>query len=100
MLHILNKAWADIIYNQAKNNSDKIYLFVTTNDKEAVLAFDREEILPNIFVTSERNMMIMMDRVNLGEGKMPMFEDILISHKIHDVFLKDFLGRHCKRKCC
>lgn len=27
-------------------------------------------------------------------------DDILISHKIHDMLLKDYLGRHCKRKCC
>jgi hypothetical protein len=27
-------------------------------------------------------------------------DDILISHKIHDMMLKDYLGRHCKRKCC
>ena len=27
-------------------------------------------------------------------------DDILISHNIHDMMLKDYLGRHCKRKCC
>ena len=27
-------------------------------------------------------------------------DDILISHKIHDMLLKDYLGRHCKRKSC
>ena len=29
-----------------------------------------------------------------------MFDDILISDKIHDCMLLDFLGRHCTRKCC
>lgn len=27
-------------------------------------------------------------------------DDILISHEIHDTILNDYLGRHCKRKCC
>ena len=27
-------------------------------------------------------------------------DDILISHKIHDILLKDYLDRHCKRKRC
>jgi len=100
MLHTLNKAWVDIIKNQAKNNSENAYLFVTTNNDEIELAFDGEEILPNIFVATEKMMIIMMDIVNSDKGDMPMFEDILISHGIHDIFLKDFLGRHCKRKCC
>lgn len=27
-------------------------------------------------------------------------DDILVSHKIHDMMLKNFLSKHCRRKCC
>ena len=62
------------------------------------LQVEKGGVLPNVFVSTEKNMFEMMDRVKSGKGKMPMFDDILISHEVHDIFLKDFLGRHCKRK--
>ena len=31
---------------------------------------------------------------------MEMYDDILVSHNIHDCMLLDYLGRHCKRKSC
>ena len=29
-----------------------------------------------------------------------MYDDILVSHNIHDYMLLDYLGKHCKRRCC
>ena len=35
-----------------------------------------------------------------GIEETDMFDDILISHEIHDLMLQNFLSKHCIRKCC
>lgn len=57
-----------------------------------------EQFRLQVFVITEKG-------INSGAWKtafetLEQMDDILISHDIHDVMLKDYLARHCKRKCC
>ena len=100
MLHTLNRAWAKIL---ARRVNDHI-MFVYTTPQEQQMIFDvfsevEKEIgdLCYMWVTNESTMKeLMMD----NSIDIEMQDDILISHDIHDVMLKDYLNRHCKRKCC
>lgn len=47
-----------------------------------------------MWVINEKSIKEMMDNGIDFE----MQDDILISHDIHDIMIKDFLSRHCKRK--
>ena len=100
MLHTLNRAWAKIL---ARRVNDHI-MFVYTTPQEQQMILDvfsevEKEIgdLCYMWVTNESTMKeLMMDnRIDIE-----MQDDILISHNIHDVMLKDYLSRHCKRRCC
>ena len=66
--------------------------------REIFEAMDETKNFGGSFIISIDDMMDIMNRVKSGQGDMPMFDDILISHELHDIFLKDFLGRHCRRK--
>ena len=99
MLHTLNKAWTKILAQRV----DKHIMFVYSTPQEQDMLVDvfnevEKELgdLCFMWVTNEDYIKkIMNDGVDIE-----MQDDILISHEIHDVMLKDFLGRHCKRKCC
>ena len=99
MLHILNKAWAKIL---ARRVNDHIMFVYTTPQEQDMLIETFNEVEKEIgdsclmWVTNESEIKKMMD-----DGiDIEMQDDILISHDIHDVMLKDYLARHCKRKCC
>ena len=99
MLHILNKAWAKILARRVNDN----ILFVYTTLQE-------QDMLIDVFneVNKELGDLCFMWVINeddireiMNDGiDMEMYDDILVSHNIHDCMLKDYLGRHCKRKCC
>lgn len=99
MLHILNKAWAKILARR----TDKHIMFVySTLQEQDMLIETFSEVEKEIgdlcfmWVTNENEIKKMMnDGIDIE-----MQDDILISHEIHDCMLKDYLGRHCKRKCC
>jgi len=104
MLHTLNKAWVKILLNQVKNNKISNPLFVFTSNEEFNM-IDKlcEEFGLENYYTLNEQMMRMFMNLEKKDGKFRPefdFDDVLISHDIHDVMLKDFLGRHCKRKCC
>lgn len=99
MLHILNKAWAKIL---ARRVNDHILFVYTTLQEQDMLIDVFNEVEKEIgdsclmWVTNENEIKKMID-----DGiDIEMQDDILISHNIHDVMLKDYLARHCKRKCC
>ena len=99
MLHTLNKAWAKIL---ARRVNDHIMFVYTTLQEQDMLIETFNEVEKEIgdsclmWVTNENEIKKMMDDgINIE-----MQDDILISHNIHDMMLKDYLGRHCKRKCC
>lgn len=99
MLHTLNKAWAKIL---ARRVNDHIMFVYTTLQEQDMLIETFNEVEKEIgdsclmWVTNENEIKKMMD-----DGiDIEMQDDILISHNIHDMMLKDYLARHCKRKCC
>ena len=99
MLHILNKAWVKIL---ARHTDSHIMFVYSTPQEQDMLIETFNEVEKEIgdlclmWVTNENEIKKMMD-----DGiDIEMQDDILISHNIHDMMLKDYLGRHCKRKCC
>lgn len=102
MLHTLNKSYAKILLNQNLKDESKLFLFVTDGSpkeiREVFSAMEETRNFSGAFIIWIDDMMDIMNRVKSGQGDMPMFDDILISHELHDIFLKDFLGRHCWRK--
>lgn len=103
MLHTLNKAWVNILARHDK----KQYLFVAYDDREKEKIFnmllDIEETNPitsEITIADLFNVKYDISFCKYYNEEFPMYDDILVSHDIHDCMLLDFLGRHCKRKCC
>ena len=108
MLHTLNRAWVKIL---AKHENAKIlFVFKDLADlrmiDEAICEIDEElgknsNKRANIWVYNENEVreQIKLDKQD-NKKSFRMYDDILISHEIHDNMLHDFLGRHCKRKCC
>lgn len=99
MLHTLNKAWAKIL---AQRVNDHIMFVYTTLQEQDMLIDVFSEVekelgdLCFMWVINEDYIKKMMnDGIDIE-----MQDDILISHEIHDVMIKDYLSRHCKRKCC
>lgn len=79
-------------------------MFVYTTPEE-------QEMLINVFdeVYKEIGDLCLMWVINKEEiekymksgVEIEMQDDILVSHDLHyNIFLMDYLGRHCKRKCC
>ena len=107
MLHTLNKAWTEILIHHA----GKKILFIYTNQKECDMVTDTisevyreankdDSKLCNMWVISEEEIKSHIELCKSGSVNFEICDDILISDKIHDCMLLDFLGRHCKRKCC
>jgi len=99
MLHTLNKAWVKIL---ARRVNDHIMFVYTTLQEQDMLIDVFSEVEKELgdsclmWVINENEIKKMMnDGVDIE-----MQDDILISHEIHDVMIKDYLSRHCKRKCC
>jgi len=99
MLHTLNKAWAKIL---ARRVNDHIMFVYTTLQEQDMLIDVFNEVEKELgdsclmWVTNENEIKKMMnDGIDIE-----IQDDILISHNIHDMMLKDYLGRHRKRKCC
>lgn len=109
MLHTLNKAWADILINQAMADPTKRIVFACTDEEYEEWDKYVEEHKPAGIVRVMWLSFIkekMRDEIEIKKGNskcrwnLANYDDILISHEIHDLMVKDFLGRHCKRKCC
>lgn len=99
MLHTLNKAWVKIL---ARRVNDHIMFVYTTPQEQDMLIDVFSEVEKELgdsclmWVINENEIKKMMnDGVNIE-----MQDDILISHEIHDVMIKNYLSKYCKRKCC
>lgn len=107
MLHTLNRAWAKILVNQAVNDTHKKFLFVTATKDELFDTIDMLWPLLPVDVKAVHIKVQSLDelkqeiaiRAYYGES-FEIYDDILISHELTDIFIKDFLNKHCKRKCC
>lgn len=98
MLHTLNKAWTNIIANQLKKGLISNVLFVP-KDEEKLLNFIEEKdcYIPAPYsICTEEEILYFMK--NKPDDYLSMFDDILISHDIHDPLIKSYLSRHCRRK--
>ena len=95
MLHTLNKAWVKILANQLDSGHLSSVLFVVTNSAEIEL------VIRTCHHVADKYTMVNEDRVRQSmqaQDSFPMYDDILISHEIHDSGMKSFLCQHCRRK--
>ena len=103
MLHTLNKAWIKCFLNQAKKNSNLSFLFVAKSEEEQkVIAkiisnlFQKKDFIKDLFITSfgyyyiTTEKEVIRDMTHFSEY-FPMWDDILISHDIHDPMIINFL---------
>ena len=107
MLHTLNTAWMQILAKQATKDLNKQFLLVTATEHEKFDTID--ELWPwfskwpgimHMDIKSVKDLKQDILTCAYYNEEFPMYDDILVSHSIHDIFIKDFLGRHCKRKSC
>jgi len=103
MLHTLNKAWVKILSNQ----EDKSFLFVANDIEEWEYIYNElkeiektNKIKSSIAISTISNIKFMITFNKFFNEDFNMYDDILISHEIHDVMIKDYLSKYCKRKCC
>ena len=95
MLFTANKAWIEIIRKQLESGVIKSALVVAKDLYELAgfLGCSGDTYTPLPFkVMTERSATKMMQ-----DDTMDMYDEILISHDIHNCFLKDYLSRHCNR---
>jgi len=103
MLHTLNKAWTTILMR----HDHKSYLFVYSTDDEAQMingviskVLKETGVTCDFHVISESDVKKDIIHHQQNGTDFEIYDDILISHDIHDIMLKDYLNRHCKRRCC
>ena len=108
MLHTLNKAWARIIVNQLQKGMIENALFVAKNSDEVLEIVKFTDSLigndgdvyhhPPYDIFLEDVVKRDMETDVVGASRLSMYDDILISHDIHDCNVKSFLSQHCRRK--
>lgn len=100
MLHTLNKAWATILINQAIKDPTKTFLFVANDLEEydkyidLLVELDKNKNSYNVLIIIGKVARMWMIFDKRGIEETDMFDDILISHEIHDMMLKNFLSKH------
>lgn len=95
MLFTANRAWIDIVTKQLQNGTINSALVVAKDLYELAefLGCSGETYHPVPFkVMTEHSAARAMK-----EGTMDVYDEILVSHDIHDCFLKDYLAKHCNR---
>lgn len=96
MFHLINKAWVDILARQLRDKKIKEAFCVTTNNKEI-------DIITKVvekYGVETKMMILSVDMVKIAMNskiKFMDFDDILISHNLNDIYVRDFLAKHCKR---
>ena len=98
MLHTLNKAWMDILVKQLKNGTIKNCLCVCMNDNDLEIV-EKATIPENCYQINTVYFTNDNDADEIFEiSQDVMFDDILISHNLHNPIIKDFLSKHCTHK--
>ena len=107
MLHTLNRAYVDLLARQLKNGIIKNCLCVVGPDSEfdiVLEAMKKYQVHIKVLYVEEVERGVKFQWLyNIGEDVYPIlkdeiYDDILITHDLHDVFAKDYLCRHCRRK--
>lgn len=104
MLHTLNPAWMEILIKKSVGHYyDTRFLVVAKDEDERAiykhLRGQRDAWSIEISTIDEITYLISLWKSSHTED-IYQWDDILISHDLHDVFVKSWLGQHCKRKCC
>ena len=99
MLHTLNRAWAKIL---AQRVNDRIIFAYATLQEQQMLIDVFNEVEKEI---GDLCLMWVVHESTIEEFvcngiEIEMCDDILISREIHNIMLKDFLNRCCKKECC
>lgn len=104
MLHTLNKAWLDVLIRQAIQNSKLNFLVVTADAQERsnVILYIQSHVPKsfsgNLSVKTIDTVQTERSYLSFCREEFPIFDNIIITSELHDVFLKSFLSQHCKRK--
>ena len=100
MLHTLNKAWAACLAHQIRTGMISTVLIIANTPEEYECKkclwdarWDNNRVETQVVCMSiDRIRYITSNKVHL-----PIFDDILISHDLHDIMVKDYLSKHCRR---
>ena len=109
MLHTLNKAWIDILCRQVQKEKISNFLCVyTTNNELALILKAQREHHVNIdkIHADYISYQLYFDRLySIDSETRPIkiltndiYDDILISRDLHDIFVKNYLNKYCRRK--
>ena len=108
MLHTINNAWVTIIVKQLQNGVINSALLVVKDSEEAIKVVEfTDKLLGNSFdnyktppysIYTEDVMYRSMCPDVVRTSEFPTFDDVLISHEIHDTMLRSYLSQHCRRK--
>ena len=100
MLHTLNKAWVDILANQMRcQNISSVLIVVNTPTEEAL----KSELLAAKWEAGQPNSMVesvsVEDIIGMSKANQHMitFDEILISHDLHDCYALNYLAHHCNQ---
>lgn len=98
MLHTLNKAWITILANQINSGKIDNVLFITSGAGEYIRTewlLDRLCGLKGCWIFDEDDVAVAFSEL-FGDRK---FDDILVSHEVTNVWLRNFLCKRNKRIC-
>lgn len=102
MLHILNKAWLDILIHQAIQNPKLNFLIVAADAQERsdIILYIRSHVPKsfsgNLSVRTIDTVQTERSYLSFCREEFPIFDNIIVTSELHDVFLKSFLSKHCK----
>jgi hypothetical protein len=99
MFHYINEAWVKILARQLRDKKISEVLCVITNKDEINLVTDIAEeygvetrimIIPAVWLGN-------VELFNEYNINLMNFDDILVSHDLNDMNIKDYLAKHCRR---
>lgn len=99
MFHILNEAWVRILAKQIELGYIDTVLLVCSNEEEMKLWWILREAMvrakrPGIYI--RKAYISSIERV-MRNNLDVCYDDILVSHELHDCMIKDYLAKHCNR---
>lgn len=108
MFHLINKVWVDILARQIKDKKIKNCLCVYTNDQELTTILNIQSkykvyiaTIPADYIKyqlyNDRKYGLNTETKETRILEEEVYDDILISHDLYDIFTKDYLAKHCRR---
>lgn len=100
MFHLINKAWVDILARQIRDKKIESVLCVYTNPKELRIIVDAIRKYDLDFKMNHMPANWAKEIIKNKTYKIDIsadYDDILISHDLNDIYVKDYLAKRCKR---